>query len=65
MNLRKSLEAAMIDSSLAKGVAKICLLRIGCGLDQLPWPTVWEIIMEIFENTGIFITVYQLPYQDH
>ena len=61
MNIRKSL-VTMIDNSLAKGVTKSAK-DWGREFDQLPWPTVWDIIMEIFENTGIYITVYQLTIQ--
>jgi transposase InsO family protein/O-acetyl-ADP-ribose deacetylase (regulator of RNase III) len=42
-------------------ITAISMPRIGCGLDRLPWRRVYALIHDIFEGTGIHITVYVLP----
>ena len=42
-------------------VTEINIPRIGCGLDGLNWRFVSKLISEIFEGTGIKITVYIQP----
>ncbi|KAH0618795.1 hypothetical protein JD844_018271, partial [Phrynosoma platyrhinos] len=34
--------------------------RIGCGLDCLDWRKVSTMLEEVFEGTGVYITVYTL-----
>lgn len=43
--------------SIQKGIAKIAMPIIGCGLDKLQWDKVSEIIKEIFKDTDIEILV--------
>lgn len=43
--------------SIQKGITKIAMPIIGCGLDKLQWDKVSEIIKEIFEDTEIEILV--------
>lgn len=42
---------------LEKGIYKIAMPVIGCGLDRLQWDRVSEIIKEVFKNTDIEILV--------
>ncbi len=42
------------------GVTHLCMPKIGCGLDKLKWNKVEEIIKEIFGETNIRVSVYQL-----
>jgi hypothetical protein len=51
---------AMRDHAVQNGVKAICMPRLGCGLDGLLWPKVKRSIKEVFDNTGIAITVYSL-----
>ena len=41
-------------------IDKLSMPRIGCGLDRLNWSLVKEMIEEVFEDSGIDITVYYL-----
>lgn len=43
--------------STQKGITKIAMPIIGCGLDKLQWDKVSEIIKEIFDDTDIEILV--------
>ena len=43
--------------SIQKGINKIAMPLIGCGLDRLQWDKVSEIIKEIFKDTDIEILV--------
>lgn len=43
-----------------RGIKKLAMPRIGCGLDRLNWVTVKKIIKEIFEDTDIEIFAYYL-----
>lgn len=43
--------------SIQKGITKIAMPIIGCGLDRLQWDKVSEIIKEIFKDTDIEILV--------
>lgn len=56
--LRKSLEA-MRDHCVKNDVQKLSMPTIGCGLDRLQWPNVVEIIMDVFKETNVKITVYK------
>lgn len=42
---------------LDKGIKKIAMPKIGCGIDRLEWSKVSEIIKDIFSNTEIEILV--------
>ena len=41
-------------------MTKLAMPRIGCGLDRLEWEHLEEIIKEVFEDTDIEITIYEL-----
>ncbi|KAJ1527597.1 hypothetical protein ONE63_007560 [Megalurothrips usitatus] len=43
------------------GVKNLAMPRIGCGLDRLKWPLVFEMLKDIFSNCDINITVYSIP----
>ncbi|XP_041655836.1 ADP-ribose glycohydrolase OARD1 [Cheilinus undulatus] len=59
-SLRQSLED-MKSHCLLSGVTRISIPRIGCGLDQLVWKEVAEMLEQVFRHTDITITVYSLP----
>lgn len=59
-SLRRSLEDMMAQCQ-RDGVTRISMPRIGCGLDRLKWERVCEMLEQVFQNTGISITVYSLP----
>ena len=40
------------------GDEKLAIPQIGCGLDKLSWNVVRELIVEVFQDTEISITVY-------
>ena len=42
----------------SKGVTKLAIPRIGCGLDGLVWNKVLDLIREIFVEDDVEITVY-------
>lgn len=42
-------------------VTSISMPRIGCGLDRLKWEEVSKILKQVFQSSGISITVYSLP----
>lgn len=43
--------------SIQKGITKIAMPIIGCGLDRLQWSKVSKIIKDVFQNTDIEILV--------
>lgn len=45
---------------VANKVTKLCMPRIGCGLDGLIWNTVKSMLKEVFGDTDIVVTVYTL-----
>ncbi|XP_070179240.1 ADP-ribose glycohydrolase OARD1-like [Littorina saxatilis] len=55
--LRSSMEA-MRDHCKQNNVASLAMPQIGCGLDELNWSAVLEIIKEVFKNTGITVKIY-------
>ena len=60
-NLKSSL-LAMKRHALQHNVSKIAMPRIGCGLDDgLVWDQVRRILIEVFKDTNIELTVYVLP----
>jgi len=42
---------------ILNGYKKLCIPKIGCGLDRLSWPLVREIINDVFKDTDINIKV--------
>jgi len=58
-----SITNALIDMKnqmVAKGYNKLCIPKIGCGLDRLSWGKVREIITNVFYDTDIDIVVKHL-----
>jgi len=58
-----SITNALIDMKyqmLAKRYKKLCIPKIGCGLDRLSWGKVCEIISNTFADTDIDIVVKHL-----
>jgi hypothetical protein len=43
---------------VTNGVKRLCLPRIGCGLDGLSWPTVRAIIAKVFTGTNVTVNIY-------
>ena len=58
-NLRHAL-IAMKNHAVKHGVRKISMPKIGCGLDQLNWETVKNIVKSEFSGTDIQIFVFIL-----
>lgn len=58
-SLRSSLEA-MRKHCLENKVTNISMPMIGCGLDKLKWDIVYNILGDVFKDTGLTITVYIL-----
>jgi len=50
----------MKNHCLTNGVQRISMPRIGCGLDGLLWSNVQKILKDVFDGTGIEISVYSL-----
>ncbi|KAK0053517.1 O-acetyl-ADP-ribose deacetylase 1 [Biomphalaria pfeifferi] len=48
----------MRDHILQHGVKELCMPRIGCGLDELDWKKVKEIIKTVFQGCPITVTIY-------
>ena len=57
--LRSSL-CALRDHCVSSEVRKLCMPRIGCGLDKLKWERVVAVIQEVFADVDMAITVYYL-----
>lgn len=51
---------AMKEIALEKNITEIAGPKIGCGLDKLKWPTVKQILEEVFKDTDITIIIYTL-----
>lgn len=47
----------MKNLAIRKGIKKIAMPKIGCGLNHLRWDKVREMIQEVFEYTNIEILV--------
>ena len=58
-NLRLALKK-MKDHALKHQVKEISMPKIACGLDQLNWDVVENIIKSVFHGTDIKITIFQL-----
>ena len=59
LDLRKSLEA-MRSHVVSRGVSRISLPRLGCGLDCLDWSVVKQILYDVFHECDIVLTVYSI-----
>lgn len=55
-SLRNALED-MLDQMKENKIEKLAMPRIGCGLDQLEWDKVQEIIIDVFKNTHVEILI--------
>ena len=53
--------ADMKRQACAQGVKHIKMPAIGCGLDRLAWADVRRLIIEIFTDTDINVTVFFMP----
>ena len=57
----RTLEASLLcmrDHASTTGITRISIPRIGCGLDELNWSIVRQMLISIFKPTNITITVY-------
>jgi hypothetical protein len=52
--------AAMAAHAVKQGVKRLCLPRIGGGLDRLAWPKVRHVLEDAFAGTGVAVVVYHL-----
>ena len=59
VDLRKSLES-MRSHVVSRGVSRISIPRLGCGLDRLEWSVVKQILFEVFIDCNLVITVYNI-----
>lgn len=57
--LRETLED-MLDQMNDLLITKLAMPLIGCGLDRLEWDDVYDIILDVFEDTDIEILICQL-----
>lgn len=58
----QTLAAALVEMkniALENNIKKIAMPLIGCGLDNLSWPTVKSIIQKTFQDTDLEIVVYK------
>ena len=42
------------------GVTEVAMPTIGCGLDKLVWEDVRDLLVRMFRNTKVEITVYKV-----
>lgn len=59
----KSLEASLIELKRLcqlNSITRLCIPKLGCGLDKLGWNQVSRLICEIFKSSDIVIDVYSL-----
>lgn len=56
----KSSLIKMKDIILEKKVNELAMPKIGCGLDNLNWPRVKNIIQDVFKDTQVKIKIYEL-----
>ena len=47
----------MREDMLGRGLTKVAMPKIGCGIDGLEWTKVSEIIQQVFNQTGIEVRV--------
>lgn len=57
-DLLKSL-LAMRAHMKTKGVTKLAIPKIGCGLDRLKWKNVFELLQRVFSRLPVEIVVYK------
>lgn len=58
-SLREALE--MMKEQLGfMDATKLAMPRVGCGLDKLSWPQVYDIICEVFEDMDIEIVICEI-----
>lgn len=57
--LRQALENFR-EQAIERGLRKIAMPKIGCGLDKLQWEDVREIIQDVLKDTDLEIFVYYL-----
>jgi Macro domain. len=56
-----TLKEALLDSkTIIRDGDSLAMPLIGCGLDKLEWTKVKDIILDVFKNDDIHITVYKL-----
>lgn len=56
----ESLKASLVsmrDDMVRRGLQKVGMPKIGCGLDGLEWTNVKQILQDVFKDTGIDILV--------
>ncbi|XP_072016064.1 ADP-ribose glycohydrolase OARD1-like [Amphiura filiformis] len=58
-SLQSTLEA-MVQHCESHNVRHLSMPCIGCGLDGLKWPTVTDVIKQVFKETDIKVTVYKI-----
>lgn len=58
-SLRESLEV-MKRIMEVSAITKLAMPKIGCGLDRLSWPEVYDIIWEVFEDTDVDILICEI-----
>lgn len=59
----ETLQSSLIDMkkhAIENNIKVISIPQIGCGLDKLKWTQVKEILVKVFEETGIKIHVYSI-----
>ena len=58
----RTLKEALVDmrNQLSSDQTNIVMPKIGCGLDRLEWNEVEKMICEVFADTCVQITVYEL-----
>ncbi len=59
LSLRASLEW-MREHAVRHGATGIAMPRIGCGLDGLRWEDVRELLVQVFGDTAVKLSVFQL-----
>ena len=50
----------MADICKQRGITKLAMPKIGCGLDKLDWDEVYDIILDAFEDLDIDIVICEL-----
>ena len=56
-SVRSSLQA-MKRHMIRNGVQTVALPRIACGLDQVPWSEIKEILQDLFDTAPVSVIVY-------
>ncbi|CAL1545470.1 unnamed protein product [Lymnaea stagnalis] len=50
----------MRDHCVAHGINELAMPKIGCGLDGLAWEDVQKLIITVFKETNIKVTIYDI-----